>query len=391
MRVLVSTTANDGHFGPVLPFARALVEAGHEVRVAAPESYAAAVTRAGFAHEPFGDAPPALIGPVMARLPTVSFEEANRIVIGEVFARIDAQAALPSMLRLMETWRPHLVLREPAELGSLAAAERLGVPHAQVAIGMVEMLDMFVSMTGGPLADLEAIAGVPEGQLMGSLVAETSVSTVPETLDLAGSRGSGTTQSPVRFRDATPADSDGRLPEPWGDPGLPLVYVTFGSVTAALGPFTGVYRGSLEALADLPIRVLLTGGRALDLATLDPVRANAHVEQWWPQAPILAEAAVVVGHGGYGTTMGAVAAGLPQAVVPLFTSDQVVNARHVAAAGAGVAVEGGPTAGPAIAEAVRRLLDDASYAARAQSLAAEMAALPSAAEAVPLLQGLAAG
>ena len=63
MRVLVATTANDGHFGPLLPFARACADAGHEVAVAAPESYAVAVRRAGFEHRPFGDAPPELIGP----------------------------------------------------------------------------------------------------------------------------------------------------------------------------------------------------------------------------------------------------------------------------------------------------------------------------------------
>ena len=74
MRVLLATTANDGHFGPLAPFARASRAAGHEVRVAAPASYAAALERAGFAHEPFADAPPELIGPVMASLPSLSFE-----------------------------------------------------------------------------------------------------------------------------------------------------------------------------------------------------------------------------------------------------------------------------------------------------------------------------
>lgn len=42
MRILFSSTANDGHFGPMLPFIRACAAAGHEVRVAAPESYGAA-------------------------------------------------------------------------------------------------------------------------------------------------------------------------------------------------------------------------------------------------------------------------------------------------------------------------------------------------------------
>ncbi len=51
---------------------------------------------------------------------------------------------------------------------------------------------------------------------------------------------------------------------------------------------------------------------------------------------MLAHASAMVGHGGFGTTMGALAAGVPQVVVPLFSFDQVVNGDHVAAVGAGL-------------------------------------------------------
>src|SRR4051794_7523104 len=70
VRVLMSSTANEGHFGPLLPLARAAVVAGHEVCVAAPASFAPAVQRTGLRHLPFADAPAELIGPVMARLPS---------------------------------------------------------------------------------------------------------------------------------------------------------------------------------------------------------------------------------------------------------------------------------------------------------------------------------
>ena len=50
---------------------------------------------------------------------------------------------------------------------------------------------------------------------------------------------------------------------------------------------------------------------------------------------MLRHAAAMLGHGGFGTTMGALAAGVPQVVMPIFTFDQVVNAEHVAAVGAG--------------------------------------------------------
>src|SRR5690242_14796314 len=99
----------------MVPFARALIEAGHEVRFAAPASYAAALERAGFFHEPFDDAPPELIGPLMARLPSLGFDEADALVLRDVFARVDAQAGLPAVVETIERWRPDLVLRESAE------------------------------------------------------------------------------------------------------------------------------------------------------------------------------------------------------------------------------------------------------------------------------------
>ena len=70
MRVLVATTAGAGHFAALAPFAAAIRDAGHAVRVAAPASFASAVQRAGFAHAPLADAPSDETGPVFARLPT---------------------------------------------------------------------------------------------------------------------------------------------------------------------------------------------------------------------------------------------------------------------------------------------------------------------------------
>ena len=96
----------------------------------------------------------------------------------------------------------------------------------------------------------------------------------------------------------------------------------------------------------------------------------------------------MLGHGGFGTTMGALAAGVPQVVVPLFTFDQVVNGDHVAAVGAGITVEKGPGSVAFAAAEVPRLLADPSYAAGARTIAAALGDLPSATDAVPFLAGL---
>ncbi len=387
MRVLFSTTGNDGHFGPLLPFARACAESGHEVRVAAPESYGASLARAGLSHEPFADASPEAIGPVMASLPTMTVEEADDVVLREVFARIDAQAALPALLEVVERWRPHVVVRESAELGSLAAAERAGVPHVHVCIGMHEVATRFAEVIAEPLEELGRLAGLADGQPAAALAAETVLSLVPELLDRASGELPPKAAAFQRFHEPAPVASDGR-PAEWGDPGLPLVYVTFGSVAASIPPFAGVFREALDALAGLDACVLMTVGRKLDPLDLGPLPTNAHVVQWLPQDTVLAHAAAMLGHGGFGTTMGALAAGVPQVVAPLFSFDQVVNGEHVASVGAGLTTGLGEGAVERAALAIPRLLEDPTYAESARVVAAAMRELPPPTRAVPVLAGL---
>jgi UDP:flavonoid glycosyltransferase YjiC (YdhE family) len=385
MRVLFATTANDGHWGPLVPFARACVEAGHEVRVAAPASYAGSLERAGFVHEPFADAPEELIGPVMARLPTLPFEEADAVVVREVFARIDAQAGLPGVTATIERWRPDVVVRESAEFASVAAAERAGIPHAHICIGMHEIIRAFTAAVTEPLTDLDQLAGLPAGTCSAALSAEPVLSSVPQVLDDAvGDSLPGV----LRFRDPAPARGDGPLPAPWGDPDLPLLYVTYGSVTGSLPPFAGLFGETLDALAHVDARVLMTVGRRVEIESLGPLPANACVVPWWPQTDVLAHASAMLGHGGFGTTMGALAAGVPQVVMPIFTSDQLSNSLHVAATGAGIAVTMGPGSVARAAEAVATLLDDSSYVEAAQGIARSMADLPPASDAVGVLESL---
>jgi len=99
---------------------------------------------------------------------------------------------------------------------------------------------------------------------------------------------------------------------------------------------------------------------------------NVHLERWVDQADVFAVADLVVCHGGSGTTYGALAAGLPLVLVPVF-ADQFENARRVAAAGAGVTVD---DAG-AIADGVCTILASKSYNARARAISGELDSTPS--------------
>ena len=179
MRVLFSTTAGAGHFGPLVPVARACAAAGHEVRVAAPASFAADVARAGLAHEPFADVPAPLMEAVFRELPGLPETEANRRVFRDVFGRLDAQHALPGLQRVLARWRPDVVVRDPVELGSLAAAEAAGVPHAHVSISVERLLRWALPMLAEPLAELDVLVGLHDGTLRAALATETACTSVP--------------------------------------------------------------------------------------------------------------------------------------------------------------------------------------------------------------------
>lgn len=370
----------------MVPFARACRDAGHEVRVAAPASFSAAVAATGLHHAPFADVPPEVLGPIFGRLPQLSREEAEQIVIGDIFGRLDAQAALPAVTEIVAGWRPDVVVRELCEFASLVAAQKAGVPQVEVAIGLASGRAGVLPVVAQPLAELDAIAGLPEGTACQALASGPVLSCVPVEVDgedeTAGVRIR-------RFREASFTADQGSPPPPWGDQDHPLVYVTFGSVAAGLPPFAGVYRSVLDALAGEPIRVLMTTGTAVEPGSLEPWPANARVEQWWPQASVMPHTAVVVGHGGFGTTMTALGGGVPQVVIPLFAFDQFLNAERVAAIGAGVCLDGGPDAVPALAPAIADVLGQPAYEEKARGVAAAMAELPDAASSVPFLEELA--
>ena len=349
MRLLFTTTGHAGHVLPLVPLARACLEAGHEVRVAGPLSRGDVVRRAGLPFWPFADPPADEVWAVFAPTAGMPPEEANTVVIGEVFARLAAGAALPGVEEIVRLWRPDAIVRESYEFASVVAAEAAGVPHVRVATGLASTEDWLLEHTAMPV---EAIRASP------------LLSFTPPALD------DGAVSH--RFRVDGPAPGPNR----WGEP---LVYVTFGSVAAGLPLFPGVYRAALAELADLPVRVLMTIGSHGDIAELGPLPANAVVERWVPQAEVVSHAEVVVCHGGYGTTVGALAAGVPLVVAPLF-ADQGRNAARVAAVGAGLAlpmaanIEAADVSG--LGERVWRVLGDPSFGRAARDVAASARALP---------------
>jgi UDP:flavonoid glycosyltransferase YjiC (YdhE family) len=278
------------------------------------------------------------------------------------------------MLATMRAYRPDVVVGEIAECASPLAAEALGIPHVAVDIGLAYDVRALWPYVVAGMARLRRFAGLPSE----ARVAETPMLTLcPPSLAAPGGE-----RRVRRFRER--AMRRGPLGDWWAGSDAPLVYVTFGSVVPGTEAFPGLYRAVVDELAQLPVRVLVTIGDRRDPRELGELPPSVHVERWVPQADVMPHAAAMVGHGGSGTTLQALAAGVPQVIVPLF-ADQPVNARRVAGLGAAIALDG-----PAgVGGAVSALLEERSYLTSARAIAHEIAALPPVDDAVRTLEELA--
>jgi UDP:flavonoid glycosyltransferase YjiC (YdhE family) len=102
---------------------------------------------------------------------------------------------------------------------------------------------------------------------------------------------------------------------------------------------------------------------------------------------VLPKADVFVHHGGTGSVLGALAAGLPQVILPQ-GADQFLNADTLAGMGAARVVQNDDLRPGAIGDATSALLGDPPERRAAARIAAEIAALPAPAEVVPRLVDL---
>lgn len=143
---------------------------------------------------------------------------------------------------------------------------------------------------------------------------------------------------PAAVRYAGTQLDDPSWTEPWtpqaGD--APLVLVAMSSSYQAQD---AVLRRVTAVLGTLPVRGVVTTGPAVDPSAIEPPD-NVQVVRSAPHAAVLRKASVVVTHGGHGTVVKALAAGLPLLIMPM-GRDQGDNAARASARGAGLRLKTG--------------------------------------------------
>ena len=132
-----------------------------------------------------------------------------------------------------------------------------------------------------------------------------------------------------------------------------------------------VLQRAAAALGELPVRGLLTTGLSVPAEAID-APANVTVVARAPHSEVLRHASAVITHAGHGTVIKSLAAGVPVVTMPQ-GRDQLDNAARVTHHGAGLRIKPRASA-EAIAKALRRVLEEPSFRANAERIAAAIAA-----------------
>ncbi|MFE0138673.1 glycosyltransferase [Streptomyces sp. NPDC059037] len=379
MRILFASVGNFGHVHPLLPLALAARSAGHEVRFATgeqfhpilsavglepvtagrsvPDAFIEAAGGQAFLESQGGDVHPSELPPeVLTALGVKAF--------GSVLPRSIAA----DLVAVFESFRPDLVIHEVMNPGAGFAARLAGIPALShgvgrlVSVGEEALIQEELRVTA---AELGVLVADDQVRLLG----HPYVDICPPSLQDADFIASGyprIAQRPVPF------DEPGELPAALAGSDRPLVYLSLGT---ALGS-AAVLRTAIEGLAPLDVRVLVATGPTVGVDELGELPAHTVAVPWVSQAEVLRHASVVVQHGGSGTMLAALAAGLPQLFLPQ-GSDQPTNAEAVRALGAGEVLGHGELAPEAVTLKVKALLSDDSYRQAARRVADEIAAMPS--------------
>jgi UDP:flavonoid glycosyltransferase YjiC (YdhE family) len=377
VRVLLTFAGGRGHAGPLLPLARALRAGGHVVGC---NGRAAVVAEAGDLAEPLPDpddaAPePTAIAPLLT--PDPAREDA---VLRDGFAGAVARRRAASVRGLCERWRPDLIVRDELDFGTLVAADALGLPHATV---LVSASGAFVrpQLVAPPLDALRAAHGLPPDPALRRPARHLVLAPAPPRFRDPAFPLPATAHA-FRAGDAAPRAAPDAAPRD-----RPTVYATLGTIFNAESG--DLFARLLAGLRPLPVNVVMTVGSALDPRAFGPQPPHVRIERHLPHARLLAGCDLVVSHGGSGTVVDALAAGLPSLLLPL-GADQLLNAARCEALGVGRALDVVTATPERIGATATALLADRAATAAAQRFAREIAALPDAASCVRLLERLAA-
>lgn len=377
MRVLFTTSPGPGvsHTFPVVPLAWAFRSFGHEVMVATGRyrGYESQLTATGL---PVLDAAPAVDfadvpGRIIETFPHLA-ERSNQIAATEYAVRLFAEfgsALAGGVVAVADQWRPDLVVYTALDGVGPLIASRLGIPSVLHEVSLFSPPGLSEAVYDFMAEDYGRYGVSPAKPAFAINVAPPSMRVRDRGI--------------VSMR-CVPYNGSGILPEWLLEPtSVPRVVVTVGMSLPQSSEGGESFRQLLSAANEEDAEfVILLGG--LDAGQLGTLPANVRTAQWVPLHAVLSRSEAIIHHGGGGTVLTSLSAGVLQAVVP-HSADHRLNAAAVEKRGLGICMEGGAFN----ADDLHKLLADASAQVAAREVADEIRALPTAADLVPRLVALA--
>lgn len=318
---------------PVLAIARELLRQGHEVRAMGHRVQGEQFANAGVPFVAYPRAGDFEVGPSPRKLIALMRHRGAALDVDE---ELDARPV-------------DLVVGDPMLLSTLQAVHSRGQRYALLEATVDTLLRMRLRASGG----LFSVFGLPVRKLIDG--ADAVVVASVKELD----RGAGTDAEHIGPMVQAVA---ARAVEPT----LLISLSTF-----RFPHLLGTWQRLLDAVADLPVRVIATTGPALDPAELR-APPNVELHAWGDHGELMAQTSAAVTHGGHGTTIAALAHGLPVLVVPLdASSDQPGIGRIVKESGVGMTLPR-PASMERLRDAIHRLLGDEELRGRASALGARI-------------------
>lgn len=349
------------------PLATALRNAGHQVFMGGIEWVLPKIAEVGLPPVKIASLTPEEVASFISSMPSDPEESAR--AVGGVYARI-ALDSLDTLTELAEHWRPDVVVGGGMFYCAPLFAHRIGVPSVRLEWDRIDtrMYDPGSVEVLRPALEKEGLDRVPDPDLW--------LDVCPPSL----SDPSAPSTRPLQWIAANPQ----RPLEPWmyTRPDRPRIYVTAGTRLQD----TRVLRETAEYVSGLGAEIVI--GAPEDL--VEPLREEVPEARvgWVPLDVLAPTCDLIVHHGGGGTDMTSLKAGVPQLVVaPEYPTRAV---RVLAEFGAAIALDGDEVEPEAIGRAVREILSEPAYRERSRQLSREMERMPGPAETVPLMEELAA-
>jgi UDP:flavonoid glycosyltransferase YjiC (YdhE family) len=360
MKFLFSAVTTIGHLFPLVSTAWALRAAGHDVLLGlagpdVPGAVAAGLPVVNVAGELDVDAAILAAHPGITGQPVLP----EQLPLAAKLFATAAELTADGLVELARNWRPDVIVHSEWQLAGPLAAAVLDVPavrHPTVFARGLDRMPWLQQPYFAAVLGKHGVTALPEPVL--------ELDLCPPSMN--GGRQFGELLRPVPYNGGATVDA-GLLARS----DRPLVCVSLGTVVPALSGPDAVH-GTLDALAAVDADIVLAI-RDVPEQLPDNVRAAG----WLPLSVLLGQCAAVVHHGGAGTTLTALATGVPQVIVPRY-ADHFLNATAVAERGAGISVQPDELTATVIESALK-------HRAVADEVRAEIAAMPSPADLVGAL------